>query len=97
MSEHKNKAEVSAAAPLVKMKRTLKERSPHPCICGCGKGTKRTWFPGHDGRATGWATRVSKGLISLDGVPENERNGALVMLARWEREQRERASEEAAA
>lgn len=44
-------------------------------------GTKSTWFPGHDGRATGWATRVEKGM-PLEAVPANERAGAEFMLRR---------------
>lgn len=54
----------------------------HGCACGCGGPTKRTWYPGHDGRANGWATRIEKGLIALADVPANERKGAEIMLAR---------------
>lgn len=53
-----------------------------PCACGCGLGTKSTWHPGHDGRATGWAVRVERGLLKLEDVPANERAGAAIMLAR---------------
>lgn len=53
-----------------------------PCKCGCGMGTKSTWFPGHDGRATGWAVRVERGLLKLEDVPANERAGAEFMLKR---------------
>lgn len=59
-----------------------KNRAVVPCACGCGMGTKSTWFPGHDGRATGWAVRVEKGIIDIEGIPENERRGALIMLTR---------------
>lgn len=52
-----------------------------PCACGCGLGTKSTWHPGHDGRATGWAVRVERGLMGLGDVPTNERAGAERMLA----------------
>lgn len=52
------------------------------CICGCGLQTKSEWHSGHDGRATGWAIRVEKGLIKVEDVPANERNGAKVMLSR---------------
>ena len=38
------------------------------------------WYPGHDGRASGWATRIERGLIRMDDVPENERAGARIML-----------------
>lgn len=67
-----------------------KARPIVPCACGCGLGTKSTWFPGHDGRATGWATRVEKGLMAITDVPANERAGAMIMLKR-------RAEERAAA
>lgn len=59
-----------------------KNRAVVPCACGCGMGTKSIWFPGHDGRATGWAVRVEKGVIGLDDVPANERRGAEFMLKR---------------
>lgn len=57
-------------------------RSVVPCLCGCGLGTKSTWHPGHDGRATGWAVRVERGLMTLADVPSNERAGAEFMIAR---------------
>lgn len=53
-----------------------------PCACGCGMGTKGTWHPGHDGRATGWAVRVERGMLKLEDVPANERAGAAIMLRR---------------
>lgn len=53
-----------------------------PCACGCGLGTKSTWHPGHDGRATGWAVRVEREIMGIDEVPANERKGAKIMLAR---------------
>lgn len=57
--------------------------APRPCACGCGAVTRGgTWWPGHDGRATGWAARIAKGLITIDDVPANERAGARIMLAR---------------
>ena len=61
-------------------KMTGKSGAPHACICGCGRMTKSTWYPGDDGRAHGWATRIIKGIITMDDVPENERNGARVKL-----------------
>jgi hypothetical protein len=57
-------------------------RPSRPCACGCGAPTKSTWFPGHDGRATGWAIRVERGVMKLADVPANERRGAEFMLAR---------------
>lgn len=59
-----------------------KSGATHPCCCGCGMPTKRSWYPGHDGRATGWAVRIERGIIKIDDVPENERAGARIMLQR---------------
>jgi hypothetical protein len=44
--------------------------------------TGGTWYPGDDGRATGWATRIEKGYLTIEEVPANERAGAQLMLAR---------------
>lgn len=57
-------------------------RPTRPCACGCGRPTKSTWYPGDDGRATGWALRVSDGRMALGDVPANERAGAAIMLVR---------------
>lgn len=51
------------------------------CACGCGAPTKATWHPGHDGRATGWAIRIERGM-GWEQIPENERAGAAIMTAR---------------
>jgi hypothetical protein len=59
-----------------------KNRPIVACACGCGMGTKSTWYPGHDGRATGWATRITRGLLTIADVPANERAGAEIMLKR---------------
>lgn len=59
-----------------------KNRPTRPCACGCGMATKSTWASGHDGRATGWAIRVMRGVLTIDEVPENEREGAKIMLKR---------------
>lgn len=59
-----------------------KNKPTRDCACGCGGQTKSTWYPGHDGRATGWATRILKGLMTIEDVPANERNGAAIMLNR---------------
>lgn len=53
-----------------------------PCACGCGAPTKSMWYPGHDGRATGWSIRIERGLMSIGDVPANERAGAAIMLRR---------------
>lgn len=64
-----------------------KNKPLHDCACGCGGQTRGTWFPGHDGRATGWAVRIERGVIaSIEDVPANERKGAAIMLARRERD-----------
>lgn len=70
-------------------KANRKAKPEHDCFCGCGGRTKSTWTPGHDGRATGWAIRVERGIMKLDEVPANERKGADWML-------KERASKAAA-
>lgn len=57
-----------------------KAKPIHDCFCGCGMPTRSTWTPGHDGRATGWAIRVERGIMKLDEVPANERKGAEWML-----------------
>lgn len=59
-----------------------KSGAKHECACGCKRLTGGTWFPGDDGRATGWATRIEKGFLTLADVPANERQGALIMLDR---------------
>lgn len=59
-----------------------KPRPTQPCACGCGAPTKGTWHPGHDGRATGWALRVERGVMTIDEVPANERKGCSIMMAR---------------
>lgn len=65
------------------MPRTGRKAKPmHGCACGCGMETRSTWHPGHDGRATGWALRVERGIITIDEVPANERKGCEIMLAR---------------
>lgn len=38
------------------------------CACGCGAKTRSTFFPGHDQRIKGWATRVARGLIELKDI-----------------------------
>lgn len=65
-----------------KMPATRKVRASRECACGCGRLTKGTWFPGDDGRATGWAIRVEKGLLALIDVPSNERKGCVILLKR---------------
>jgi hypothetical protein len=70
------------APALPRMPKARKAKAMHVCACGCGRMTKGTWFPGDDGRATGWAVRIEKGLMTLEQVPENNQPGATLMLAR---------------
>lgn len=40
------------------------DRTPEPCMCGCGWRPKRPgsrWIPGHDQRAVRWANAVARG------------------------------------
>lgn len=70
-------------APLPSLPSSGRRNRPvRPCLCGCGRGTKGTWFPGDDGRATGWAVRIERGLLKIEDVPANERAGAEFMLRR---------------
>lgn len=62
----------------------------HECACGCGMGTKSVWFPGHDGRATGWAIRIERGICTLDDTGI-ERKGAMIMLKRRDDERKAKA------
>lgn len=70
-----------ALVGMPKMKRARKPKALKPCVCGCGQTTKGTWTSGHDGRATGWAIRVERGM-SIDAVPATERPGCELMLSR---------------
>lgn len=68
--------------------RSRKNRPLVPCACGCGRPTHGTWYPGDDGRATGWAIRIERGLMVLADVPDNQRPGAAIMVSRREKEAR---------
>lgn len=57
-----------------------KSKTQTACVCGCGGMTGGTWVSGHDGRATGWAIRVERGILTLEEVPANERAGAVRMI-----------------
>lgn len=81
---------------LPSMPRTGRKNRPLThCACGCKGLTRGTWFVGHDGRATGWAVRIEKGIITIDDVPANERAGAQFMLSRREKERRVNVKETA--
>lgn len=82
MSPEDSTMNISMMIPMPKMPTAKKFKATRPCACGCGMGTKSVWASGHDGRATGWATRVMKGVMTLDEVPSNERAGAIIMLNR---------------
>lgn len=64
---------------LPRIARLARVRPVRSCACGCGQPTGKTWFPGHDGRATGWALRVERGMALL-AVPANERAGCVILL-----------------
>lgn len=77
-----HKVPVVSLPSLPSLPKSRKSKPTHDCACGCGMGTKGTWFPGHDGRATGWALRVIRGVMTIEDVPSNERQGAVIMLGR---------------
>lgn len=56
-----------------------KAKATRACACGCGAPTQATWHPGHDGRATGWAIRIERGM-AWEAIPANERAGAMRMI-----------------
>lgn len=62
--------------------RARKDKPSKACACGCGTMTKSEWAPGHDARAKGWALRIERGILEMEDVPANERQGAELMLAR---------------
>lgn len=64
-----------------KMPTTRKAKATRACACGCGQPTQATWTTGHDGRATGWAIRIERGM-AWDAIPANERQGAMIMIKR---------------
>lgn len=70
------------AMPAMPSMRKGSNRPTRPCACGCGQPTKATWHPGHDGRATGWAIRIERGIIKMGEIPANERAGAAIMTER---------------
>lgn len=65
-----------------RMPRARASKPIRECACGCGGQTKATWTPGHDGRATGWATRAMAGRVGWDTIPTNEIRGAARMAHR---------------
>jgi len=80
----KAKAVKVALPPLPKMPsvRNRKPKATQPCACGCGTMTQRTWAPGHDARANGWAIRIERDICKMADVPENERPGVKIQLAK---------------
>lgn len=58
---------------LPKMPRVRKPKPEVPCACGCGLTTRRVWHPGHDARHHGWVRRVQAGIVTLEQIPEGER------------------------
>lgn len=72
----------SGLPPLPKLPSINRPRKKkiQPCACGCGTDTSKTWAPGHDARAKGWALRIDRGICKMSDVPENEQQGAKAML-----------------
>ena len=53
--------------------RLTKPRKPaptHPCVCGCGRDTKRVFAPGHDARVYAILRRVRDGKAKQSEVPK---------------------------
>lgn len=40
------------------------------CGCGCGMKTRSEFAPGHDSRLRGWALRVARGIVTVEGIRE---------------------------
>lgn len=68
----KRQAAEAKLPPLPKLpKGARKAKPPKPCACGCGHQTAGgTFIAGHDGRLKGLATRVVRGVMTLDQVEE---------------------------
>ena len=75
-----NSTKLNSMPALPAMPKAYKAKATRECKCGCGNLTQRTWYPGHDGRATGWAIRIERNIIKLEDVPASERQGAEWML-----------------
>lgn len=89
----KGMAVILGAAPTPKvtksglpaMPRLPRARKPKPaqdCSCGCGGQTRGGRFiPGHDSRLKGWLLRVERKVVTLDQIPEGEREAVKRHLA----------------
>ena len=45
------------------------------CGCGCGQPCKSRFLPGHDAKLHGWVKKLAAGVMSLDELPPQVRNG----------------------
>lgn len=79
-STRKREHTMNPMQAMPKMPSAKKNKPSRECACGCQGLTKSIWVSGHDGRATGWAIRVERGVMTIDDVPENERPGAIHMI-----------------
>lgn len=86
-------------APLPTTRISKDDRTPEPCMCGCGVRPKRPgsrWIPGHDQRAVRWANAVARGedVVLTDEQREYiEQSGKLEQAkARVEKEDAKRTA-----
>lgn len=54
-----------------------------PCLCGCGRETKSTWFPGDDARAKSLLREVARGERTVRDLPGDLPKLAVDLALRW--------------
>jgi hypothetical protein len=63
---------------------TRATRALHPCACGCGGQTRRTWCPGHDAIAASATNRAKKELGHNASAEALQHRVAAILQARWD-------------
>ena len=58
-------------------KHAIKNKEQHPCGCGCGKTTARTFAQGHDSKAHSLLLKVDRGELKATGIPHTLRTAEL--------------------
>lgn len=51
-----------------------KKKEPHPCLCGCGRMTNATFFPGDDAKLKSLILKIERGDEPMDKIPEHLRD-----------------------